>query len=258
MSYSKALVSPGSGSKGRLSRDSESGSDSDSDLNMDTSDPQRKRQFTDNEGFTHPPKFAKVTEQIIKPVETGNMFGVLAGETTAAGPSGTSRTINNGNGPQRKPRKMPPIVARLPKVTPPMITELKNQTNAGILFEYSAGGLKIRTSTPADHKSVCNFLDGKGAEFYTFNPNPAQQVKFILRGLPPSMDIEEIVAGIREEGVEISHARQIKRNTINEDGEREVTPLPMWVITVTKTTENVNKLKSLTGIHNFIIRIIRI
>ena len=87
MSYSKALVSPGSGSKGRLSRDSESESDSDSDLNMDTSDPQRKRQFTDNEGFTHPPKFAKVTEQIIKPIETGNMFGALAGETTAAGPN---------------------------------------------------------------------------------------------------------------------------------------------------------------------------
>ena len=39
------------------------------------------------------------------------------------------------------------------------------------------------------------------------------------------MDIEEIVAGIREEGVEINHARQIKRNTINEDGEREWLPL---------------------------------
>ena len=38
------------------------------------------------------------------------------------------------------------------------------------------------------------------------------------------MEIDEIVAGIREEGVEINHARQIKRNTTNEDGERVVTP----------------------------------
>ena len=71
------------------------------------------------------------------------------------GPSGASKTISISNGPTRKPRKMPPIVARLPKVTSPMIQEIKNQTNAGILFEYSAGGLKIRTSTPADHQSVC-------------------------------------------------------------------------------------------------------
>ena len=119
MSYSKALVSPGAESKGLSSRDS----DSDSDINMDTSDPQRKRQYTDSGGFTHPPKFAKVTEQTTKSIETGNMFGALAGETTVAGPSGASKTPSNG--PTGKPRKMPPIVARLPKVTPPMIQEIK-------------------------------------------------------------------------------------------------------------------------------------
>ena len=87
-----------------------------------------------------------------------------------------------------------------------MIHEIKTPTNAYILFEYTIGGLKIRTSTAADHQSVCTVLDNKDAEFYTFNPNPAQQVKFILRGLPPSMEIDKILAGLREEGVEINYA----------------------------------------------------
>ena len=68
------------------------------------------------------------------------------------------------------------------------------------------------------------------------------------------MEIDEIVARIRDEGVEINHARQIIRNTI-EYGGRVVTLLPMCVITIAKSTENVNKLKSLTGIKNFIIKI---
>ena len=47
-------------------------------------------------------------------------------------------------------------------------------------------------------------------------------MKFILRGLPPSTECEEILAGLRERGVEISHARQIKRNIV-ENGMRLVT-----------------------------------
>ena len=98
------------------------------------------------------------------------------------------------------------------------------------------------------------YLDGRGAEFYTFDPNLGLMVKYILRGLPPSTECEEIIDGLRENGVEVSHARQIKRNIV-EDGVRVVTLLPMWVITVPKRPESINNLKQRTGILNFVIRI---
>ena len=54
--------------------------------------------------------------------------------------------------------------------------------------------------------------------------------------------------------MEAGHARQIKRNII-EDGMRVVTLLPMWVITVPKNPDNIGKLKNLTDILNFVVRI---
>ena len=60
--------------------------------------------------------------------------------------------------------------------------------------------------------------------------------------------------GLREKGVEVSYARQLKRN-VTIDGVRTGTLLPVWVITVTKNPENIARLTGLTGILNFVIRI---
>ena len=76
-----------------------------------------------------------------------------------------------------------------------------------------------------DHQNVARYLVGRDTEFYTFNLNPGHMVKYILRGLPPLTECAEILAGLREKGVEVSHARQMKRNIV-EDGMRMVILLP--------------------------------
>ena len=67
------------------------------DLSMDFSDERRKRQFVDEEGFTHPSKTAKV-EQISReiPILTKNRYETLAGATVVAGTSGVSG-VNSPN-----------------------------------------------------------------------------------------------------------------------------------------------------------------
>ena len=233
-----------------------SSSESDSDLvMMDTSDSQRKRHFADAEGFIQPGKFAKVkdVESLTKPIETSNSYEVL-GETTQAGPSGAAaQGAKTGREKTRKEKRMPPIVSRLKKVETTMVNAIKNQTSRLIYFEYNMNDLKIRTANNADHKSVITFLKAKGIEFYTHDPNPSQQVKFILRGLPPSTDGEEIVTELREKGVEVTHVRQ-KRNVV-EDDMRVVKLLPMWIVAFPKIEENIENFKSVTGIMNFLIRI---
>ena len=149
---------------------------------------------------------------------------------------------------------MLPIVVKLQKVTSACLTEIKAQASGLVTFEYNSNGLKVRTATNADHNKITNFLKDHGVEFYSFNPNPMQQVKFLLRGLPPSMESNEIVEGLREKGVETSYARQIKRN-ITIEGVKTVTLLPLRVITVARNEENIKLLKNTTGILKFLIKV---
>jgi hypothetical protein len=80
--------------------------------------------------------------------------------------------------------------------------------------------------TAADHKAVTTALQRKGVEFYTHNRHSGQKVKFIL---------------------------------VSPENVRTSMPLPIWVITVEKAKEkakeNIDKLKGIRGIHNFIIKI---
>ena len=60
--------------------------------------------------------------------------------------------------------------------------------------------------------------------------------------------------GLRGEGIEFSYVRKIKRNVMTE-GVRSVTLLLLWVITITKNKENMERLKSLKGIFNLVIKV---
>ena len=133
-----------------------------------------------------------------------------------------------------------------------MANGIKAQTSGEISFEYAANGLKFRTMSAADHYNITRYLIWRSTEFYTFNPNQRQMVKFILRGFPPSTEGEEILVDLRDKGVEVNHPSQIMHNIV-EDGMKVVTLLPMWVITVRKRPENINNPKLLTGILNFVI-----
>ena len=132
---------------------------------MDTSsDSQRKRQSADGEGFIHPPKSktAKVVKSSVfqNPISTSNSYEILAGEKAIAGPSGVSG--NAQVAPDPRTRKMPPIVAKFPKVDTTTVNSIRAQTSGQVTFEYAASGLKIRTSNAADHQSVVRYLDGRG------------------------------------------------------------------------------------------------
>ena len=123
-----------------------------------------------------------------------------------------------------------------------------------VKFEYVRHGLRIKTMSTADHKAATALLQAKGVEFFTHNPNPGNNTKFILKGPPPNMTCEEVVTGLSRHGVAISHCRQIKR-TLVEDNVRTAKALPLWVITVDKSKKNLDLLKAVREIIRFQIRI---
>ena len=90
---------------------------------------------------------------------------------------------------------MPPFVARIATVDTSIVNAIKAQTSGQIVLDYAARGLKIRTDTLADFNSVSTYLDGRGTEFYTFEPNPGQKVKYILRVSPPQQIVTRSLPG---------------------------------------------------------------
>ena len=53
-------------------------------------------------------------------------------------------------------------------------------------FEFTRRGLKLRTSSSSDYMNTEEFLQKCKIGYFTFNPNPGNFVKYVLRGLPPS------------------------------------------------------------------------
>ena len=55
---------------------------------------------------------------------------------------------------QPKPKRIPPNGAKVMKVETAVINAVRAQTSGLVSFEYTQGGLKIRTSVEADHKAL--------------------------------------------------------------------------------------------------------
>ena len=140
-------------------------------------------------------------------------------------------------------------MSKVKKENTTFFNAVKAQTSGLVSFEYTNGGLKIRPVSKSGHNSILTLLKDSGVEFYTLNRNPEQKV-------PPSTDSNEVIVGLRDKGIIVSNARQLKRNgLVYVDGVRNITLLPLWVITISQTEEHITNLIQITGILNFVMKI---
>ena len=142
----------------------------------------RKRQFVDQDGFTHPSKTGKVTEEPQRPsIPLQNIYQILGGALASSSVSGFQQSIVVAS----KPKRIPPIYVRMKVVTMQALDSIKKAATSPVSFEYQRYGLRIKTNSATDHKTIIDLFKREGIEFYTFNRNPGQLVKFAMRGLPP-------------------------------------------------------------------------
>ena len=175
------------------------------------------------------------------------MYQVLGGDLAQAGPS-TQRTT------APKIKRVPPIVAKLPNIRTSDIEQIKAQCKNVVNFEYARNGLRIKTTTAADHLKISQMLRNAGVEFYTYHPNLGQNIKYVMRGLPPSTTCEEVSMGLSQQGVVVSHVRQVKRSVTDETNQKVTKLLPLLVVSIIKAEQNIQNLKKVVGINHFSIR----
>ena len=211
----------------------------------------RKRQFVDQDGFTHPSKTGKVTEEPKLPsIPLRNIYQILGGALASSSVSSVSQSAAVAP----KPKRIPPINVKMKLVTMQALDSIKKAAAGPVSFEYQRYGLRIKTNTITDHKNIIDLLKREGVEYYTFNPNPGQIVKFVMRGLPPTVGAEEVLSGLNSAGAQVSHVRQIKRNILNETNTKVTVPLPMWVVSVPRSEEATQKLKNVRGLFEFTVK----
>ena len=175
------------------------------------------------------------------------MYQVLGGDLAQAGPSTQSTTAP-------KIKRVPPIVAKLPNIRTSDIEQIKAQCKNVVNFEYARNGLRIKTTTAADHLKISQMLRNAGVEFNTYDPNPGQNIKYVMRGLPPSTTCEEVTMGLSQQGVVVSHVRQAKRSVTDENNQKATKLLPLWVVSIIKAEQNIQNLKKIVVINHFSIR----
>ena len=145
-------------------------------------------------------------------------------------------------------------MAKVIEVGTTIFNAVETQTCVLVNFEYTNGGLQIRPGLKSVHTNIVTFLKHNRVKFYTVNPNSVQQARYVLSGLSPSTDSNKVMDELREKSIVLSNARQMKRNVII-DGVCATTLLPLWVITILKTKENISNsiryLESLISILKF-------
>ena len=141
-------------------------------------------------------------------------------------------------------------------VTPTFLEEIKRRCKSNFLLEYVPNGIKVRTSTIDDKNCITNFLNSQTLEHYTFDADSRSTIKYVIRGLPATTESTELISALASKEVTPITTRQLSKTTYNpETSSRETTKLPIWVVVLKKSQDEISKLKSIVGLLNFRVRI---
>ena len=185
----------------------------------------------ERDSFELTKKPCRLVEHKPSPVKTGNFFTPLSMDVVQPGPSSSpqaqtaSQASTTTSAPQSTPKRMPPIIVRVPVVESTLLAKLK-AAGPNCYFEYVKNGLRVMTKSQQDHSAVTRFLQLTKTEYFTYNPTPGATVKFVLRGLPPHASCEEIGTELKNCGIAISHIKQVTKGRIDaETREKNFSPI---------------------------------
>ena len=115
----------------------------------------RKRQFVDHDGFTHPSKTGKVTEEPQRPsIPFQNIYQILGGALASSSESGVQQSAVVAP----KPKRIPPINVKMKVVTMQALDSIKKAAATPVSFEYQRYGLRIKTNSATDHKTIIDLF----------------------------------------------------------------------------------------------------
>ena len=123
-----------------------------------------------------------------------------------------------------------------------------------VKIRYANNCLIIRTTGDEAKNHVINQLRSNQIQFETIITDRDLSEKVTIKGLPPSISVEEIKNELIAREFPVTNVRQIVKNTTIE-GKKISEPLPVWVLTLTKTQSLQDKLLTLNALFHIRIRV---
>lgn len=156
-------------------------------------------------------------------ISTNNSFAIFSDEEDAD----ESMNIEN-NEENSKPKPFPPIIVNKSFEHCISTTTLIREHLIGELnIKYKKNKTIFITYNDADFKKAQEIFKAENIEFHTYTPNDEIKPKFVLKGIPPTINTEDIHQDLSSQGLQIFRIIQM----VN----KKVTPnvkLPMWIVTL--------------------------
>ena len=212
--------------------------------------------------FLQPKKTAKHTwsQPSSSTVSTHNYYTplttIMTTTTTTPTTSSNPTTPCPTQSTPSKPPNPPAIVIDKKCTNSKLLVQIKQTLRSSYTSSYNTQGLRIQCTTDTDYKTLQDLLLLQKLQFYTYQYSNNNNVKFVIRGLPPNISEEEILNEIQSSGLPAVTVRQFKRTQIDPTTDiRSKVPLPVWLTTLLNKEGVKEKMLNLTGLFNLKIRV---
>lgn len=158
-------------------------------------------------------------------VATSNQFATLA--QLQADPAEITTGTPSAAVPQPpKTPKIPPVVVHGVKdfVQLRQMVDAITQQPPTFLIKKS-GDVTVKASSIEDYQLLREQLRAAKVEFHTFATTEERQLRYVIRGLHASTDVNDIKSDLAEQGIAVLEVRQLQKTEVDDKGRRQLWPL---------------------------------
>ena len=182
------------------------------------------------------------------PTHTQNRYETLNTLDTPDTEAGGSQSHTNHT------RKPPPIIAEIQINNAETLKTLTGKHTQHINMKYTNNTLKIQSDNIEAYEYVLNKLNQGNIKYHTYATEKSNIQKRTLKGLPYTITENEVKTELENLNLPIVHVRQLKRTQV-ENNIRTQTPLPIWILTFTKTEDLQEQIEYTHSLFNVKIKI---
>jgi hypothetical protein len=140
-------------------------------------------------------------------IKTTNRYNALQITQTPA-PSNTEETAEENTS-----NKTVPIVIRQPDKWVQISKKLHSENIQYTKARSTPEGIKVYPTTVTDFRKITAYLDKQKYEYHTYQLQQDRSLKTVMRGIPLSIQIEEIQKDLQEQGYETTKIERMKNKS---------------------------------------------
>ncbi|GBO09145.1 Nucleic-acid-binding protein from transposon X-element [Araneus ventricosus] len=146
---------------------------------------------------------------------------------------------------QKSLNYVPPIVIDNPQNASALLKEFATACEAKIMGKFLSGNkLKVFPTTSDQHRKVQKLISDKQLKSFTFELPEQQQLKVVIRGLPPNEDIKDIELELIKHGLQPTNIAPMRHRMSGNS-------MPLYLVLLSKVNHNVADIYKIDTIGSY-------